>query len=85
MRTLKPVKNIDPPTEEEIAKAKAKWDKYAPPTLTGLLDASTLGDNQKTRFVWDAVRREYVNRATGRRVSKAELRAALMQYIKRAK
>lgn len=85
MRTLAPVKNIAPPSEEEIAKAKAKWDKYAPASLVGLLDASTLGDKQKTRFVWDKARHEYVNRLTGRRVSKAELRAALMQYIKRAK
>jgi len=87
---LPPVKDdyIDPPpTEDEVNALVALWDQYVDKRYRGLLRAQNKGVMEQTkqevtsRFLWDDQTGQYIEVATGRRLSRRELHRAFSEFI----
>lgn len=74
------------PTLQESQELVAIWDEFAPRQYRGLLSAqsksmlSQTGQSPKGRFVWDDVKKQYIEVATGRVLSRADLHLALSAF-----
>jgi len=81
-KPLPPVKEVPPPTQQEIDLLVSNWDTYAPAKYRGMLSAVPYGTiDNKARWFYDADRRRYISRA-GHVVSPKELRLAYLAFKK---
>lgn len=84
-RPLPPVKDIAPPSEEEIDKYIASWNANCPPYFRGLLESQSANDPGATsRFVYDRTRMRYIHRKTGRVIPQGEINRAFIEYGRKA-
>ena len=78
-KPLPPVKNIDPPSEQEIDELIAAWDANAPLFYRGLLSAGS----PSSRFDYDRANMVYIVRETGRRLSRDEVNAVFIETMRK--
>ena len=89
MKTLPPFEgDVPPPTPGEQVALVSMWNRLAPAKYRGLLEAENLSTLQaekrkaKGRFVWDETRRVYIVARTGRQLSRREVRAAFLAFMR---
>jgi len=81
-KPLPPVKDIAPPSEQELDELAALWDATVDAKYKGLLDAQPLGTpNATARFLYDRANMRYIDRATGRILTRQEVKAAFNQFV----
>lgn len=75
------------PTLQETQELIAIWDEYAPAKYRGLLSVQSKTTLEQTdqkpsaRFVWDDVKKHYIETSTGHILSRADLHRALSAFV----
>lgn len=75
------------PVESEVMELVSTWDEFAPVGYKGLLSAENLtvleqtGQKPKAKFIWDDVRKRYIEVRTGRVLTRADLHQALSSFV----
>lgn len=80
---LPPVKDVAPPTLQELDELVAKWNATVDKYYVGLLEALPVGTPGTHRFEYDSVKMEYVHRSSGRRIKFKEVKRVLMMFTEK--
>lgn len=86
VNSLPPIKGeLPPPSEQELDAAVARWNSYCPPFFIGLLEAVSETDKtSKSKFVRSADGLRIYLRRGRRLITRKEISAAYIAYVKKA-
>jgi hypothetical protein len=80
-KPLPPVTDIQPPTIDEMNIIVAKWDANCPPYYKGLMETQPVTmANPTAKFLWDKTTMHYIDRRTGRVLTRKEIKDAFIAY-----
>lgn len=84
-----PESYVDPaPTSTEIDQLVATWNSNVPAEYRDLLEAPSLtklsltGEKYNGRWVWDDKNKKYIDRKTGKPMSRAEMHAVFSSFVR---